>query len=130
MVDEPNFPEDGPIHDAVESFRITWEAAGELETRQDESRYFLIEGYPANVRAEFSVVVPELDFSFTGEATSTFAFLGGEVNGYYHEQGQQPPEAARAMPSTTLSGAATMPDTGGGDLPDTGGFLSGLFGPR
>ncbi len=116
IIDEPKFPIDGPVYDAVESFRITWEATGDLQTLEGPNKYFLIQGYPATVTGEFSVVLPELNFSFTGQATSNFAFLGTEVNGHYYMEGQQPPPAGQVFPA-----AAVLPHTGGAALLDTGG---------
>lgn len=141
MIDEPNFPKDGPTYSAVKSFRIEWEANGEESTLEDEARYFRIEGAPATVRAEFSVAVPETGFSWKSDpieaqTTSTvYGFFGGEVNGQYYMDGESPggstPEAplpsGEGVSEGGASGAATS--TTAGDLPDTGGpGLGWLFG--
>ncbi len=86
MIDEPKFPKVGPIYSAQKTFNVTWQASDKFTTLEDEDKYFRIGGYPAHAKAEFSVTVPELNFSFHGTATSTFAFLGNEANGQYYMQ--------------------------------------------
>lgn len=90
VIDEPAFPKFSPIYSARQNFHITWEPSGDTTTLEDRTQYFLIRGYPARASADFSVVVPELGFSFKGTATSNYAFFGTEVNGYYYMQGKQP----------------------------------------
>ena len=89
VIDEPKFPEAGPVYSAQKSFNVTWQANDKLTTLEDEERYFRIRGYPAHAKAEFSVIVPEMNFSFHGTATSTFAFFGSEVNGQYYMQDKE-----------------------------------------
>lgn len=90
VIDEPKFPENGPVYDGVENFSIHFTGNGNLQTLEDPAKYFLINAYTAMARADFAVVVPELNFSFQGTAESTIAFVGEEVNGHYYVEGQQP----------------------------------------
>lgn len=133
MVDEPNYPEDGPAYSAVKSFRIEWEVDGDRTTLEDEAKYFRIGGVPARVRAEFAVEVPELGFSWSSDpieaqtVSTVYGFFGGEVNGQYYMNGESP-EAAYPhvqLPSEATGSGGTSPD----DLPETGGpGLGWLFG--
>ena len=98
VIDEPMYPEAGPAYPAILSFRVVWEAAGDLGAYADPARYFRIDGYTARARAEFAVRVPELDFSWQSDplesSQSVVAILGREVNGHYFEQGDDPATAA------------------------------------
>lgn len=132
-MDEPNYPKDGPAYSAVKSFRIEWEMDGDRTVLEDEAKYFRIGGFPARVRAEFAVEVPELGFSWKSDpieaqtASTVYGFLGGEVNGRYYIDGES---AEGATPVAPLPSEAD--GSGGkapGDLPDTGGIgLGWLFG--
>jgi hypothetical protein len=105
-IDEPRFPQPGLSYPALQSYRITWRATGELCTYTDPTKHFLIHGYPAEVEAEVAVEVPDLGFVFQGRATATtVAILGAEVNGYFADRGDQPPPAD-AFPSLLLPGTA------------------------
>jgi hypothetical protein len=99
VIDEPMFPEAGTAYPAILSFRVVWEAAGDLGAYKDPARYFSIDGYLA--RAEFAVRVPELGFTWQSEplesSQSVVAILGHEVNGHYCEQVIDP---ATAPPPT------------------------------
>lgn len=130
MIDEPKFPEEGPTYPAVKSFRIEWEADGELATLEDGAKYFRAEGFPARVRAEFAVEVPELGFSWrsdpieVGTTSTVYGFFGGEVNGKYYMDGES---AGDPLPDAPLP-SKSDPDSA---LPETGGFgLGRLFGLR
>ena len=98
VIDEPMYPEAGPAYPAILSFRVVWEAAGDLGAYADPSRYFSIDGHLARARAEFAVRVPELNFSWQSapleSSQSVVAILGREVNGHYFEQGDAPATAA------------------------------------
>ncbi len=90
-IDEPQFPMDGPVYPARQSFRITWTAAGAEQTLRDDGKQFDIVGRPATVEAEFTASVPSMDFTFEGRATATtYAFFGREVNGHYFDQDIDP----------------------------------------
>lgn len=125
MVDEPNYPKNGPAYSAVKSFRIEWEVDGDRATLEDEAKYFRIGGVPATVRSELSVEVPELGFSWRSDPieqtiSTVYGFFGGEVNGQYYMDGES---AESASPEAPLPSEAD--ETGGaapGDLPDTGGL--------
>ena len=86
MIDEPAFPKFSPISAARQDFHVSWEPVGDTTTLEDRSRYFLITGNSARASGKFSVVLPESNFSFQGTASSDYAFLGTEVNGYYYMQ--------------------------------------------
>lgn len=135
MIDEPKFPDQGPTYSAIKSFRIEWEADGDRATLEDEARYFQIGGFPARVRAEFAVEVPELGFSWKSDpieaqtASTVYGFLGGEVNGQYYMDGESAGEPVPEAPLPSEGDPdAELPDTGG---PEQGGFgLGSLFGLR
>lgn len=133
MIDEPKFPHFGPTYPALESFRITWEATGDLQTFEDKSKYFNILGYPARSHAEFVVSAPALNFGFQGTATSTFALLGREVNGQYYVNGESPPTGSvlpslGAVPSPSNNRAAPSSPSAPGEL--SGSASGSLAGNR
>ncbi len=109
VVDEPDYPADGPSIPALLSFRISWLATGELRTLEDPTRYFRIDGYAAEVTAEFSVVVPSTGFAWRSDPpaalTTPVAVIGREVNGVYYEQGVEPDAVPAAV--TAALGVAT-----------------------
>jgi len=94
VIDEPMYPEAGPAYPAIISFRVVWQADGDLRTYEDPNRYFRIAGYPARARGEFAVRVPERNVSWQSDplesSQSVVAILGREVNGHYYEPGVDP----------------------------------------
>jgi hypothetical protein len=116
VIDEPIYPEVGPSYPAIMSFRVVWEADGDLGAYEDPAKYFRIDGYSARARAKVAVRVPELGFTWQSEplesSQSVVAILGREVNGHYFEQGIDP-ATAPAPPTAELPSAepAATPST-------------------
>ena len=89
VIDEPMYPEAGPAYPAILSFRVVWEADGDLGAYTDPAKYFRIDGCSARDRAEFAARVPERGFTWQSEplesSQSVVAILGHGVNGHYFE---------------------------------------------
>lgn len=137
MIDEPKFPEEGPTYSAIKSFRIEWEVDGNRATLEDEAKYFRIGGFPAKMRVEFAVEVPELGFSWrsdpieAGTFSTLYGFFGGEVNGQYYMDGESAEGTipAAPLPSEGEGSGGTASGISANDMPDTGGLgLGWLFG--
>lgn len=86
VIDEPTFPQPGPVYHAYNTIDVHWHATGNQQTLTNPSMYFSITGRPASIEAEFTVSEPSQGFSFRGHATAiTYSFLGSEKNGYFYD---------------------------------------------
>lgn len=122
--DQPTFPKPGPTSLARMTFRAVWTATGAEQTFADAAKHFAVRAYPATARAEFTVEIPAANFTWTSDplatSTSSFAWIGREVNGQFFDQGLTP---GQRLPTA-------LPTTGGGGMACHGiglaGFVLGL----
>jgi hypothetical protein len=87
VVDQPNYPDRSPTTPGTLSLRVIWRATNEKDLFSDPCKQFAVNAYHAEAQAQFSVVVPSLDFIWKSDPIETsradFAIIGEEVNGRY-----------------------------------------------
>lgn len=110
-LDQPTFPKPGPASPAKMTLRAVWTSTGPEQTFGKAAEHFAVRAAPATARAEFTVVVPSANFSWRSAplatSTSSFAWLGQEVNGRFFDQGLAPGQRLpSALPSTRGGGMA------------------------
>lgn len=119
-VDEPTFPKPGPTNAARMTFRAIWTATGPERTFGDAAKHFAVRASPATARAEFTVEIPAANFAWTSDplttSTSSFAWLGQEVNGQFFDLGLAP---GQRLPTA-------LPTTGGGGTALREGTVAGI----
>lgn len=89
VIDQPRWPaHDAGSTPARMSFRAIWQALPEPVLYEDKLKHFRVEGFRAIARAEATVEVPSLNFSWKSDPIETsiagFAIIGTEVNGKYY----------------------------------------------
>ncbi len=94
VIDEPKFPKPGPVYQGTMSLRIVWMVTGGMRMFNDATNHFAVQGFVSAAKAEFSVSVPELNFSWKSypmeTSHSSFAGMGNEVNGEFYDRGLSP----------------------------------------
>jgi len=94
VIDEPKFPKPGPVYHGTMSLRIVWQVAGGMRMFNNADKHFAVQGFVSAAKAEFTVSVPALNFSWTSYSMetshSTFAGMGNEVNGEFYDRGMSP----------------------------------------
>jgi hypothetical protein len=113
-VDQPAFPKPGATNPAKMTLRAVWTATGPERTFGNAAKHFAVRAAPATARAEFTVEIPAANFSWTSAplatSTSSFAWLGQEVNGRFFDQGLAPGQRVpTALPSTGGGGMGRHP---------------------
>lgn len=89
VTDQPGWPAyDAPFAPASMSFRVIWTATDEKVLIDDKEKHFRFTGFRATARAEASVEVPSLGFSWKSDPLATssaaFAIIGNDENGKYY----------------------------------------------